>query len=467
MRREENITERANQMRTNLIPMVALVATGVCVCPAQQLQVTAVRFWSLTEVTRVSIQTTGEFKFKWDHVTNPDRLFFDLLGATPRVGMSETLVNDKLLKRIRVGETQPGRTRIVLDIEPPIQFTASQFTDRLMIELRPAGRVGGSPPTLLANPSTPSRNRPGLPAPDMKTEPADVGQTRDLSLRLASPRVMDPVHPATDITPAGPPTVASKTIPADGHAQAAKRASSGGSSLIRALGLKLGRVVIDPGHGGHDQGTVGASGLMEKELVLDVAKRLGALIEDRMGSEVIYTRQDDTFIPLEARTELANQQKADLFISLHANSSPAPSAAGIETYYLNLTTSPEALELASKENAGSRQAIHDLRDIIQRITLNDKAEESREFARRVQAALYSFAVRSNPAAKDRGVKKAPFIVLIGATMPSILAEIGFVSNPKEESLLKRAEYRQRLADALYRGVSRYAETLSHFQVARQ
>jgi N-acetylmuramoyl-L-alanine amidase len=196
-----------------------------------------------------------------------------------------------------------------------------------------------------------------------------------------------------------------------------------------------------------------------------VAQRLGKLIEERLGSEVILTRSDDTFIPLENRTALANESKADLFLSIHANSSPYGSVSGVETYYLNFTSTRDALDLASRENAGSNKTIHELSDIIQKITKHDKAEESREFASKMQAALYGAAIKSNPSATNRGVKKAPFVVLIGATMPSILAEIGFVSNSREERLLKRPDHRQRLAEALYRGLSRYAETLSHFQVA--
>ncbi|MGH9722630.1 MAG: N-acetylmuramoyl-L-alanine amidase family protein, partial [Bryobacteraceae bacterium] len=253
--------------------------------------------------------------------------------------------------------------------------------------------------------------------------------------------------------------------PAPLPAKPAKRNSSGGSTLIRALGLKVGRIVLDPGHGAHDKGSTGPGGLMEKDLVLDVAKRLGALIEERMGAEVIYTRSDDTFLSLEARTQLANEKKADLFLSIHANSSPYPSVTGVETYYLSLATSREALDLASRENAGSERSIHDLSAIIEKITMHDKAQESREFAAKMQASLFTFATRTSPAARNRGVKKAPFVVLVGAAMPSILAEIGFVSNPRDEVLLKKSDHRDRMADALYRGISRYAETLSHFQVA--
>jgi N-acetylmuramoyl-L-alanine amidase len=221
--------------------------------------------------------------------------------------------------------------------------------------------------------------------------------------------------------------------------------------------------VIDPGHGGHDTGTIGPSGLREKDLVLDVSLRLGALIEARMGSKVVFTRSDDRFIPLEERTALANANQADLFLSIHANSSPEPSASGVETYYLNFTTSRDALDLAARENADSTMTINELQGVLQKIALKDKVDESREFAQRIQAALSA----SSKAARnrDRGIRRAPFVVLIGATMPSVLAEIGFVSNVQDEKLMKRPETRQKIAESLYKGLSQYASTLSHFQVA--
>ena len=224
-------------------------------------------------------------------------------------------------------------------------------------------------------------------------------------------------------------------------------------------------VVIDPGHGGHDEGTQGPKGLLEKDLVLDVAMRLGKLIEDRMGAEVIYTRSDDTFVPLEGRTALANDKKADLFLSIHANSSPTPHVTGVETYYLNFTDSKDAIDVASRENASSQKSVFELRDIIERISAHDKAEESRDFASRIQTALFAFSSKTFTAERNRGVRKAPFVVLIGASMPSVLVEIGFLSNSREEALLSKPEYRQKLAEALFRGLTKYAEGLSHFQVA--
>ena len=243
-------------------------------------------------------------------------------------------------------------------------------------------------------------------------------------------------------------------------ARAAVQTAEGETSLVRALGLKINRIVIDAGHGGHDSGTLGAGGLEEKDVVLDVALRLGRLLHDRLGAEVIYTRSDDTFIPLETRTAIANKAQADLFLSIHANSSPDASARGVETYYLNFTEQADALQVAARENAVSGQSIHQLSDLVRKITLRDKLAESREFAADVETALFSGLSRGNEGLKDRGVKKAPFVVLIGANMPSVLAEISFVTNPRDASQLRQPEYKERVAESLYRGVNRYMNSLS-------
>ncbi len=241
--------------------------------------------------------------------------------------------------------------------------------------------------------------------------------------------------------------------------------SLGDRSLTRTLGLKIGRIVIDAGHGGHDTGTIGPDGVMEKDIVLDVALRLGRLLETRLGADVIYTRDDDTFIPLETRTAIANEHQADLFISIHANSSSDPDARGVETYYLNFTSNANALEVAARENAVSEKSIFELQDLVKKITLKDKIEESRELATDVQQSLYGGLATRHSTLKDRGVKKAPFVVLIGANMPSILAEISFVSNPTDEAKMNTPEYRQKIADSLYKGIAKYAEGLSGIKVA--
>jgi N-acetylmuramoyl-L-alanine amidase len=426
------------------------------------LSVTAVRHWAVSDVTRVAIEISGEFTFRSDRLHNPERVYFDILHARPyieghRVYSQE--VGDALLKRIRVAETNPGVSRIVLELGERVELSSSQLSNpyRLILELRPGAAT-----------STPAIAAPAVaetvPVPP-PVAPAKAPVSKDPPAVVKTPVVSASAEQVT----AEPSKTQLGKRPAVSHSEigrAAKRSSSGDISLTRTLGLKLGRVVIDPGHGGHDQGTQGPRGLLEKDVVLDVSRRLGKLIESRLGAEVVLTRTDDTFVPLEGRTALANEKKADLFLSVHANSSPQPRVAGIETFYLNITGAKDAMDVAARENASSQKSVFELADLIQTIARHDKAEESREFAGRIQAALYSFSARNVPGSKDRGVKTAPFVVLIGAKMPSVLAEIGFLSNTREESLLRKPAYRQKLAEALYRGVSRYADSLSHFQVAQ-
>jgi N-acetylmuramoyl-L-alanine amidase len=268
-----------------------------------------------------------------------------------------------------------------------------------------------------------------------------------------------PLHPAPEDT-----TDADDTPSPPAHE--ADVTAAGERSLVRTLGLKIGRIVIDPGHGGHDSGTTGPGGIEEKQVVLDVALRLGKMLKQRLGADVIFTRDNDTFIPLETRTAIANKAQADLFLSIHANSSPDSSARGVETYYLNFTTSPDALEVAARENAVSDESIHELSDLVKKITLKDKIDESREFAADVQKSLYDNLEKGNPGLRDRGIKKAPFVVLIGANMPSILAEISFLTNSDDARELQQPAYRQRIAESLYRGVSRYISGLSGVRLAQ-
>ncbi|MBV9771994.1 MAG: N-acetylmuramoyl-L-alanine amidase [Bryobacterales bacterium] len=460
---------------------------------AELHHVTAVRFWSLSGVTRIAIETDGDFQLKSDHLENPDRLFYDLWGTRPVLSqkiLTVIPVSDRILRQIRVAEPQRNVTRVVLDLETPAEATVSRLENpyRLIIELRAPAEIHNStesraPDGAIQTTSIPAKIPPAVEAPVRAAEvnpdaPSVLLSRRDppsAPKELAVNYKTGSDAPAASSlgvlakTPSSAIGVASKnSLPSNETAFPAKRNASGDRSMIRVLGLKVGRIVIDPGHGGHDTGTIGPQGLREKDLVLDVAQRLGRLIETRMGSEVIFTRSDDTFIPLEQRTEIANDAEADLFISIHANSSPLRSTAGVETYYLNFTTSRSALDLASRENSGSEMTVYDLQGLLEKIALKDKVEESREFATRVQTALYTLSAKTADArSRDRGVKKAPFVVLIGATMPSVLAEIGFISNEHDESVMRREEYRQRTAEALYKGISSYANSLSHFQVAQR
>jgi len=504
-----------------------LVLLGAPAASAESAQVTAVRFWSEGDVTRIAIEATGDFNFHSDRLPNPDRLFFDLPGTRPaldRRGVNVIPVHDRFVRQIRIAETQHGVTRIVLDLAAESSFTTERLANpsRLIVELhapRPqieahkrsvaAGELHAQAElaesgarSAIATPRQPDRTTgsadrplvpplpirsarvfmPPLPAPQSPRatvppsfdEPPAVEQSvppHANSALTARHDVPPPPSPAVSPRQPASPILTAEAVPPARPASApaevaypARRNANGDRSMIRVLGLKVNRIVIDAGHGGHDTGTIGPTGLREKDLVLDVAKRLGALVEERLRSQVIYTRDDDTFVPLEERTAIANRQQADLFISIHANSSPVPSASGVETYYLNFTTSRDALELAARENAESSMTVNDLQNVLQKIALRDKVDESREFALRVQTALAASSGHS-PRARDRGIRKAPFVVLIGANMPSILAEIGFVSNPLDERQLRRPEVRQKIAEALFRGISQYAATLSHYQVA--
>jgi N-acetylmuramoyl-L-alanine amidase len=496
------------------LPVTLLLAQNSTTTP---LSVTAVRHFVLQGATRVAIEVSGPFEFRSDRLHNPERVYYDILGAVPHVvkgpRMYSEAVDDKLLLRIRVAETAKNVTRVVLDLSDNVEPSSSTLANpnRLMVELRPAGNVNprtitapitepvatqaaappasnsvATKPTKTFTPPPPATFTPPPPAP-INSAPAINPHLPSSSTKSAAaviPPVTRPAPPPGAVPAAIEPSpekatekIAEKSAaakPATGGPSApsaeeigaaARHTSSGQNSLIRALGLKINRVVIDPGHGGHDNGTEGPKGLLEKDLVLDVAQRLGRMVEDRMGAEVIYTRTDDTFVPLEGRTALANEKKADLFLSIHANSSNIPRIAGVETFYLNITGTRDALDIAARENASAQTSIFELQDIIKKITLHDKSEESLEFAKRIQSSLFSLSAKTIPATKDRGVKSAPFVVLIGANMPSVLAEVGFLSNAREEALLKKTDYRDKLAEAIYKGIERYASSLSHFQVA--
>jgi N-acetylmuramoyl-L-alanine amidase len=242
---------------------------------------------------------------------------------------------------------------------------------------------------------------------------------------------------------------------------------AGSYSLARQLGLSARRIVIDAGHGGHDPGAIGPGGLQEKDLVLDVALRLEKLLRTELGADVVMTRATDVFIPLEERTAIANSKGADLFLSIHANSSRSRSARGIETYFLNFAKNAHAEEVAARENSISSATLKDLQNLVKAITLNTKIDESRDFAASVHEAMIDSLRPHYPQVLDRGVHQAPFYVLIGASMPSVLAEIAFVSHPQEEKVLRKPDYRQNIARSLAEGVRTYLTALNRSQpVAR-
>jgi N-acetylmuramoyl-L-alanine amidase len=242
------------------------------------------------------------------------------------------------------------------------------------------------------------------------------------------------------------------------------------AALAKALGAKVDakaaeapihRIVIDPGHGGHDTGTISAGGMREKDLVLDVARRLRGYIKHSYPSvEVILTRDSDRFVALEERTAIANSRRADLFISIHANASPSRVASGVETYFVSPDRVPaEDLQTAARENAtlASEKAGERRQPLVASVTtMGNRVAESRELARYIQSGLVrGIGAQSPRTAANRGVKHAPFVVLLGATMPSVLAEVSFLSNPKDEALLQTGEFRERVAASLYTGLNAY------------
>ena len=466
-------------------------------------QVAGIRHWSTPNYTRVAIDLGDDVTYEAARVPNPDRIYFDLHGtrlAQELVGKSFAVTDDGYLKRIRAAQFSNDMTRVVLDVNDVTEYSAFLLPNpyRLIIDIHggskaepgapavsvPMQRAASAAPTVpntTAVKSGSSFDVAALSAQPGKVEATSQPTSQPISAVVTGKKDSGPewsgvaeggvaaaVGTASDV----PVAVAPKRLKkgkavkdADAvPARAAVPTADGETSMVRALGLKIGRIVIDAGHGGHDSGTLGVDGIEEKDVVLDVALRLGKLLHDRLGAEIIYTRSDDTFVPLETRTAIANKAQADLFLSIHANSSADASARGVETYYLNFTSSPDALETAARENAVSDQSIHQLSDLVKKITLKDKIEESREFAADVEQSLYGGLQRGNAGLKDRGVKKAPFVVLIGANMPSILAEISFVTNAKDARQLQQPDYRERVAESLYKGVAKYAGGLSGAKV---
>jgi N-acetylmuramoyl-L-alanine amidase len=432
------------------------------------------------DATRVTIDLEDTVQYSSARIANPDRIFFDLHSArlTPEVARGNVQVAGNLLTAVRVAQNQAGVVRVVLGVDGVKDYAASLLSNppQLVIFLYSTVRNGGSVRTAKAKPAKPQSGAEQA-SEDTIVSSGDSGNVRSVSEKNSGddPSI-SPTNAMTRSAASGGKSSRGKQLSSTSANTVANtnakpdliRPSStpqptrdGQSTLTRALGLKIGRIVIDAGHGGHDTGTIGPTGLMEKDLCLDVALRLGKIIQQRLpGADIVYTRSDDTFIPLEERTNIANQAKADLFISIHANSSQDHAARGVETYYLNLKGSAEAMEVAARENASSDQGVHDLEDLVKKIARNEKIDESKEFAEDIQDSLAKRMQKASKSVKDRGVRKAPFVVLIGADMPSILTEISFLSNPADEKLLKQPEYRQRVAEGLYQGVASYLQSLN-------
>jgi N-acetylmuramoyl-L-alanine amidase len=361
-------------------------------------QVTGIQHTASSYASTVSINLQEQVQYEAHRLSDPERIYFDLHDTALAPGLfgREIQTNDVQLTQIRVAQPTPGVTRVVLQTRSAAEFSVRMESNpyRLVIQIGPA--------------STPSNEQPQ--APTAKPE----SQERQ------------PPLPAENETANEIPHVA--TAP------------------------KL-RIVLDAGHGGWDMGTIGRKGLMEKDLVLDVVTRLGKLIKKRLGAEVLYTRQGDSYVALEKRAEIANVAQANLFVSIHANYSSYSSARGVETYYTDTYSSVKA-------RTHGADAPEQLQSIDwTNVDIREKVQESRRFAASVQRALYGMLAAQTPGIRDRGVKKASYVVLTGTSMPAILAEISFVSSPTDEDNLQSETYRQQIADALFKGIEEY--TASH------
>ncbi len=406
-------------------PAVAVTAP-VTTTPTTQATLTGIQRTVLPDTVRITLELDREVTYREEKISGPARLFFDLKGVqlTPALMDKVLTYPGDIVSKIRVGRHPDAMVRVVLDLEAVSRYSVFTLYSpfRLVIDAERAVRRTVSTPSSVA--------------------PTSVAS--ELPLAVAPSPL-----PSSPTTPASAPPPSPRAATANG---------TGGFSIARQLGLGVSRIVIDPGHGGHDPGVLG-KGLTEAALVLDVALRLEKLLQKEPGLEVVLTRRTDVYIPLEERTELANRESADMFLSIHANASRNDAAKGIETYFLSFASSPEAEAVAARENSASAREMHQLPDIIKAIALNNKLDESRDLAHMVQESLVTSLRKTNKEVRSRGVKKAPFVVLIGAAMPSVLAEISFVSNMQELSLLKTNAYKQRIAESLFNAVMRYRKSL--------
>ena len=462
--------------------------------PGQDSEVHNVRIWNADNYTRIIIELGGRAKYQAARISDPDRIYFDIENAK----LSNELLHQPIeipsgsyLKAVRVAQNRSDVVRVVLDVAKVKDYSVFELADpdRLVVDVYgpadKATQAQATAPGAVSPASTTAKTNAKAPAPTPASPPTSplaayaapipavktariqtppVSATGLLPLPAkASPSLLSmPPSPKISAGAAAPPSESLKSL-ADkiGPVPVAKPTRNGENSLTRVLGLKIGRIVIDPGHGGRDTGTIGPTGLMEKDLCLDVALRLGRLIGKSLPSaDIVYTRPDDRYVGLEQRTAIANEAKADLFISIHANSSDDTKVSGIETYYLNFNASAQAMQVAARENASAQSSVHDLQDLVAKIARNEKIGESRDLAADIQESLASLMQVGKRPERNRGVRKAPFVVLVGADMPSVLAEIAFMSNPADEQWLKKPENRQRAAEGLYRGIERYLRSVN-------
>lgn len=381
--------------------------TAVTTTAANAL-VTELRYWSNPDYTRIAITLDRDVPYEYHQLKKdpsgklPPRLYLDLKGARMAKGIKDVPIGDGLLRMARVGQYRPDIVRIVLDIDTIKDFKIFPLSDPARIII------------------------------DVKGE-----------RRTEISRIQETIHAAVSME------------------EGIKEHDSEEKKSLPALYKpgKIRRIVIDPGHGGHDPGAMGADGSREKDVVLDIGLKLARKLKDEMGIDVVMTRSTDVFIPLEERTAIANKINADLFVSIHANASLNKSVSGIETYYLNLAKTEKAARVAARENNTSLEKVSLLQAILFDLMANYKLNDSARLADEVQKSLCKKVTKQYPGAKNLGVKQGPFYVLVGATMPSILVETAFISNQNEVTRLKDPEYQDTTASGIIDGIKGYIANL--------
>jgi N-acetylmuramoyl-L-alanine amidase len=426
---------------------------ALALSPSRRPQLTAIERTVLPELVRVTLALDREVIFAEETLTGPARVFFDFKNVDAAPALKDAVLRypSDIVRQIRVGR-HPNAIRVVLDLEGVSRHSVYTLYNpfRIVIDAEAAtpprlaaeASAAGKPVAVVAEPPV---------VPTVMPEPTPVAAAPVAPASVAPTSAADPAVGTRAATVSAAPLAPLAPLAPSGN-------TAGGFSIARQLGLGVAKVVIDPGHGGYDPGAE-AKGLTEAELTLDLALRLEKLLLQEPGLEVVLTRRSDVYVALEERTAIANREAADLFLSIHANTSRATAARGVETYFLSFAASPDAEAVAARENSAHVGEMHRLPDIIKAIALNNKLDESRDLATMVQEALVTRLRRSNKSLVNRGVKKAPFVVLIGAEMPSVLAEVSFLTNRQEAQLLKTAPYKQRIAEALHAAVMRYRRSL--------
>ncbi len=423
------------------VPALAIAATPLATAlpPSASATIRSITRSELPRGERLTIELDREVIVAPERIANPERVFFDLRNTHFDHSIATALegVTGPRIASVRIGRQDAQTTRIVLALAgaPRHSVFTLYHPYRLVVDLEADALTpltvstdSGGPEIVTVPPVVTHRAIDPRPIPSIPTAPVAVTVPEKTGVPLGLP----PAPPAAT--------------------------SRGDYSLARQLGLGISRIVIDAGHGGHDPGAQ-ANGVVEADLVLDIAQRVEKLLKKQPGIDVVLTRRDDTFIPLEERTAIANREGADLFLSIHANASRREAAQGVETYFLNFATNADAEAVAARENSGSQTSMGKLPAIVQQIALHNKMRESRELAQIVQSNMVRGMRAQNKGVVDLGVKQAPFVVLIGAQMPSVLAELSFVTNKPEASLLKKEAYRQRIAQSLADAVIKYQTSL--------